>query len=72
SPRTAKTAAHLFAMDAMRLSIRLWGILFHSLRSAISRFWTVAGGLGHAAMRHPSMPKHARFDSGQESTLAIP
>ncbi|GFV13668.1 integrase catalytic domain-containing protein [Trichonephila clavipes] len=35
SPRTAKTAAHLFAMDAMRLSIRLWGILFHSSRSAL-------------------------------------
>ncbi|GFV49640.1 uncharacterized protein TNCV_1959481, partial [Trichonephila clavipes] len=67
----AKTAAHLFAMDAMRLSIRLWGILFHSSRSAISKSRTVAGGLGRAAMRRPSMPKHARLDSGQESTLAI-
>ncbi|GFT20617.1 hypothetical protein TNCV_2184331 [Trichonephila clavipes] len=72
SPRTAKTAVHLFAMDAMRLSIRLWGILFHSSRSAISKFRTVEGGLGRAAMRRPSMSKHARLDSGQESTLAIP
>ncbi|GFU22906.1 hypothetical protein TNCV_4270711 [Trichonephila clavipes] len=55
SPQTAKTAAHLFAMDAMRLSIRFWGILFHSSRSAISKSRTVAGGLGRAAMRRPSI-----------------
>ncbi|GFX66653.1 hypothetical protein TNCV_1428191 [Trichonephila clavipes] len=72
SPRTAKTTAHLFAMDVMRLSIRLWGILFHSSRSAISKSRTVAGGLGHAAMRRPSMSQTARLDSDQESTLAIP
>ncbi|GFU98086.1 hypothetical protein TNCV_4792391 [Trichonephila clavipes] len=36
-------------MDAMRLSIRLRGILFHSSRSAISKSRTVAGGLGRAA-----------------------
>ncbi|GFS66734.1 hypothetical protein TNCV_229761 [Trichonephila clavipes] len=42
-------------MVAMRLSIRLWGILFQSSRSAISKPRTVAGGLGHAAMRRPSM-----------------
>ncbi|GFW67369.1 hypothetical protein TNCV_2596021 [Trichonephila clavipes] len=41
-------------MDAMKLSIRLWGILFHS-RSAISKSRTVAGGLGRAAMRRQSM-----------------
>ncbi|GFV34032.1 uncharacterized protein TNCV_309381 [Trichonephila clavipes] len=34
---TTKTAAHLSAMDAMKLSIRLWGILFHSSRSAVSK-----------------------------------
>ncbi|GFT09411.1 hypothetical protein TNCV_5062731 [Trichonephila clavipes] len=42
-------------MDAMWLSIRLWGILFHSSRSAISKSRTVAGGLGRAAMRRPSV-----------------
>lgn len=34
----SKTVAHMFFMDAMRLSIRLWGILLYSLRSAISKF----------------------------------
>ncbi|GFV69851.1 hypothetical protein TNCV_3279581 [Trichonephila clavipes] len=59
-------------MDAMRLSIRLWGIQFHSSRSANSKSRTVAGGLGRAAMRRRASPKHARLDLGQESTLAIP
>ncbi|GFW47544.1 synaptotagmin-1 [Trichonephila clavipes] len=72
SPQTAKTAAHLFAMDAMRLSIRLWGILFHSSRSAISKSRTVAGGLGLAAMRRPSMSQTCSIGFRSESTLAIP
>ncbi|GFV73081.1 hypothetical protein TNCV_299181 [Trichonephila clavipes] len=72
SPRTAKTAAHLFAMDAMKLSIRLWGILFHSSRSAISKSRTVAGGLGHAAMRRQSMSQTCSIGFRSESTLEIP
>ncbi|GFW09592.1 sushi, von Willebrand factor type A, EGF and pentraxin domain-containing protein 1 [Trichonephila clavipes] len=66
---SSKTAAHLFAMDAMRLSIRLWGILFHSSRSAISKSRTVAGGLGHAAMRRPSMSQTCSigFRSGEHA-----
>ncbi|GFY36089.1 hypothetical protein TNCV_4844611 [Trichonephila clavipes] len=73
SPRTAKTAAHLFAMDAMRLSIRLWGILFHSSRSAISKSRTVAGGLGRAAMRRPSMSQTCSigFRSGEHAGHSI-
>ncbi|GFV82473.1 uncharacterized protein TNCV_3982651 [Trichonephila clavipes] len=69
SPQTAKTAAHLFAMDAMRLSIRLWGILFHSSRSAISKSRTVAGGLGRAAMRRPRMSQTCSigFRSGEHA-----
>ncbi|GFU62141.1 hypothetical protein TNCV_2473761 [Trichonephila clavipes] len=43
-------------MDAMKLSIRLWGILFHSSRSAISKSRTVAGGLGRAAMSSEHVP----------------
>ncbi|GFT29328.1 helicase domino [Trichonephila clavipes] len=73
SPRTAKTAAHLFAMDAMRLSIRLWGILFHSSRSAISKSRTVASGLGRAAMRRPSMSQTCLigFRSGEHAGHSI-
>ncbi|GFV10309.1 hypothetical protein TNCV_4571901, partial [Trichonephila clavipes] len=73
SPRTAKTAAHLFVMDAMRLSIRLWGILFHSSRSAISKSRTVAGGLGHAAMRRLSMSQtfSIGFRSGEHAGHSI-
>ncbi|GFS70946.1 hypothetical protein TNCV_2720041 [Trichonephila clavipes] len=54
-------------MDAMRLSIRLWGILFHSSRSAISKSRTVAGGLDRAAMRRPSMSQTCSigFRSGE-------
>ncbi|GFV55232.1 hypothetical protein TNCV_2464071 [Trichonephila clavipes] len=60
-------------MDAMRLSIRLWGNTVPLLKSAISKSRTVAGGLGRAAIRHRrACPKHARLDSGQESMLAIP
>ncbi|GFW44754.1 hypothetical protein TNCV_4482991 [Trichonephila clavipes] len=73
SPRTAETTAHLFVMDAMRLSIRLWGILFHSSRSAISKSRTVAGGLGHAAMRRPSMSQTCSigFRSGKHAGHSI-
>ncbi|GFU21788.1 hypothetical protein TNCV_4909941 [Trichonephila clavipes] len=59
-------------MDAMRLSIRLWGILFHSskVQSQVSdgsrRPWSRSNGVVGAC------PKHARLDSGQESTLEIP
>ncbi|GFW78099.1 hypothetical protein TNCV_135691 [Trichonephila clavipes] len=70
SPRTAKTAAHLFAMDAMKLSIRLWE--YCSTPHAISKSRTVAGGLGRAAMRRRSMSQTCSIDSGQESTLEIP
>ncbi|GFV72824.1 hypothetical protein TNCV_3914391 [Trichonephila clavipes] len=52
-----------------RLSIRLWGILFHSSKSAISNR-TAAGDLSRSNVVQ-ACPKHARF-SGQESTLAIP
>ncbi|GFX41772.1 hypothetical protein TNCV_388851 [Trichonephila clavipes] len=59
----------LKTMDAMRLSIRLWGILFHSSRSAISKSRTVAGGLGRAAMRRPSMSQECSigFRSGEHA-----
>ncbi|GFW24593.1 uncharacterized protein TNCV_2404581 [Trichonephila clavipes] len=57
-------------MDAMRLSIRLWGILFHSSRSAISKSQTVAGGLGRAAMRRPSISQTCSIDSGLVATVA--
>ncbi|GFU42912.1 b-cell receptor CD22 [Trichonephila clavipes] len=69
----SKTAAHLFAMDAMRLSIRLWGILFHSSRSAISKSRTVAGGLGRAAMHRPSMSQTCSigFRSGKHAGHSI-
>ena len=50
-PLTAKIAVYLFSMDAMMLSMLLWG----ASRSAISKSGTVKGGLGLAAMRHPSM-----------------
>ncbi|GFV28395.1 hypothetical protein TNCV_4715601 [Trichonephila clavipes] len=53
-------------MDEMRLSIRLWGILFHSSSSAISSLEKVAGGFGRAAMRHPSMSQTCSIDSGSE------
>ncbi|GFS79534.1 hypothetical protein TNCV_2370461 [Trichonephila clavipes] len=56
----------------MRLLIRLWGILFHSSRSAISKSRTVAGGLGRAAMRRASMSQTCSVRFGRESTLAIP
>ncbi|GFW88007.1 hypothetical protein TNCV_216791 [Trichonephila clavipes] len=59
-------------MDAMRLSIRLWGILFHSSRSAISKSRTVTDGLGRAAMRRPSMSQTGSIGFRSESTLAIP
>ncbi|GFW35247.1 hypothetical protein TNCV_1695621 [Trichonephila clavipes] len=62
SPRTAKTAAHLF-MDAMRLIIDFWGILFHSPQEVQSQ---VSGD----SSRRPlvaqqcvvrACPKHARL-----------
>ncbi|GFT38665.1 hypothetical protein TNCV_2931311 [Trichonephila clavipes] len=60
-------------MDAMRLSIILWGILFHSSRSAISqvsdssrRPWSRSKCVVQA------YPKHARLIQVRESTLAIP
>ncbi|GFV15941.1 hypothetical protein TNCV_801451 [Trichonephila clavipes] len=59
-------------MDAMRLSIRLWGIYCSTpqeVQSPKSR--TVAGGLGRAAMPSSSMPQTCSIDSGQR-TLAIP
>ncbi|GFV51138.1 hypothetical protein TNCV_4744151 [Trichonephila clavipes] len=60
-------------MDAMRLSIRLWGILFHSSRSAISKSRTVAGGLGRAAMRRLSMSQTCSigFRSGEHAGYSI-
>ncbi|GFV72014.1 hypothetical protein TNCV_2459471 [Trichonephila clavipes] len=60
-------------MDAMRLSIRLWVILFHSSRNAISKSRTVAGGLGHAAMRRPSMSQTCSigFRSGEHAGYSI-
>lgn len=36
-PQTAKAVSHLVFIAAMRLSIRLWEILLHSLSSAISK-----------------------------------
>ncbi|GFW61700.1 hypothetical protein TNCV_3706351 [Trichonephila clavipes] len=60
-------------MDAMRLSIRLYGILFHSSRSAISKSRTVADGLGRAAMRCPSMSQTCSigFRSGEYAGHSI-
>ncbi|GFT82518.1 hypothetical protein TNCV_1633271 [Trichonephila clavipes] len=59
-------------MDAMRLSIRLWGILFHSSRSAISSLGQQQAALVTQQCVVRACPKHARLDSGQESTLDIP
>ncbi|GFU99949.1 hypothetical protein TNCV_3611791 [Trichonephila clavipes] len=55
SPQTAKTAAHLFAMDAMRVIDQTLGntVPLPQKRNLKSR--TVAGSLGRAAMRRPSM-----------------
>ncbi|GFU17900.1 hypothetical protein TNCV_4029211 [Trichonephila clavipes] len=52
---------------------RLWGILFHSSRSAISKSRTVAGGLGRAAMRHPNMSQTCSigFRSGEHAGHSI-
>ncbi|GFV54054.1 hypothetical protein TNCV_1071771 [Trichonephila clavipes] len=60
-------------MDAMRLSIRLWGILFHSSGSAISKSRTVAGSHGRAAMRHPSISQtySIGFRSGEHAGHSI-
>ncbi|GFX40058.1 hypothetical protein TNCV_2100611 [Trichonephila clavipes] len=60
-------------MDAMRLSIRLWRILFHSSRSAISKSRTVAGSFGHTAMRRPSMSQTCSigFRSGDHAGHSI-
>lgn len=40
-----------FSVDAMRLLMGLWKILFHSSRSTTSKSRTVNGGVGLAAMR---------------------
>ncbi|CAL1262428.1 unnamed protein product, partial [Larinioides sclopetarius] len=60
-------------MDAMRLSIRLWGILFHSSRSAISMSRTVTGGLDRAAMHCPTISQTCsiRFRSGKHAGHSI-
>ena len=71
SPRTTKTAVHLFSMDAKMLAIRLWGILLHSLRSKISMSRRVKRGLGLAASCHPSMFQTCLIGFIQ-STLVIP
>ncbi|GFT23553.1 hypothetical protein TNCV_3510571 [Trichonephila clavipes] len=60
-------------MDAIRLSIRLCGIMFHSSRSAISKSRTVAGSLGHTTMRRPSMSQTCSigFRSGEHAGHSI-
>ncbi|GFX49640.1 hypothetical protein TNCV_4902821 [Trichonephila clavipes] len=60
-------------MDALRLSIRLWGIMFHSSRSAISKSRTVAHSLGRVTIRRPSMSQTCSigFRSGEHADYSI-
>ncbi|GFX38734.1 hypothetical protein TNCV_1170641 [Trichonephila clavipes] len=78
SPRTAKTAAHLFAMAAMRLSIQTLGNTVPLWKFAIYKSPDSSRRLGHAAMRRRGVcPKHARLDSrsgehaGTRTTYAL-
>ncbi|GFV26363.1 hypothetical protein TNCV_4135681, partial [Trichonephila clavipes] len=70
SPQTAKTAAHLFAMDDEVIDQTLGNTVppqevHFQVSTSSRRPWSRS----NASSEY--VPKHARLDSGQENTLAI-
>ncbi|GFV84266.1 DDE_3 domain-containing protein [Trichonephila clavipes] len=59
-----------FCVDAMRVSVRLWGMLFHSSRGVISTSRTISEGSDLAKGVVRKSPRHTGL--GQENMLAIP
>lgn len=61
-----KTVSNLFCMDATILSVRVFGIMFHSSNSATTKSRTMNRGIYLIAMLRPSVTRQVQSDLTEE------